>query len=179
VTGEGAGDRDPLLLATGKLGWQLVEQVGAQADAGREFFGGLGAVEQLDGPGEHLPYGAARVQRGVRILEHQLGGPAIVCMEPDLALVAGQARDGQAESGLTAARSAHQADHLAAPDGERHVPQDRPALVGLADMLDRDQRVGGRSRAARRVDPGQRRDQRLGVGMLGREQHVGGGPLLD
>jgi hypothetical protein len=100
-------------------------------------------------------------------------------MEPDLALVAGQARDGQAESGLTAARSAHQADHLAAPDGERHVPQDRPALVGLADMLDRDQRVGGRSRAARRVDPGQRRDQRLGVGMLGREQHVGGGPLLD
>jgi hypothetical protein len=152
VAGERAGDRDPLLLSAGQLARQLVQQVGVEADAGGEFLGGLGAVQQLDGPGEHLANGAAGVERGVRVLEDDLGGPPPLLRKSDFSGISGQAGDGEAEGGLAAAGSAHQADHLAPPDRERDIPQHRPPLVGLADMLERDQRLGGRSRTARHVD---------------------------
>ena len=169
LPGEGPGDGHPLLLPAGELVRQLVEQFLRHPGARREFLDRLGAAEQLDRSGEHLADGTARVERRVRALEddldarqHLRAAPALVRSETwklMRALVAGQPGQGQAKRRLAAAGLADEAEHLAAADRERDVPQRDRAVVALGQVRDCDQRLA-RYPADRRPGDGRRQPDR-------------------
>jgi hypothetical protein len=158
---QGPGDADPLPLPAGEL-------VRIPARPGRVQVHGLHQPGHLGqrGPvahalhdhrlGDDVPHPAARVQRGVRVLEHDLQVPAqcaefaralmqqVLAAECDLA--AGrldQPQDAPPGGGLAAAGLADQAQHLPGVQveghpghGVHHVPAaDRPAAVPDRELL--------------------------------------------
>src|SRR5438309_1663280 len=82
--GERAGDRDPLALAAGELVRVLGERVGGEAHLVEQLQAeraplGLAAADAVDLHRLHqdLAHREARIERGIRILEHDLDAPLV------------------------------------------------------------------------------------------------------
>ena len=178
--GERTGDPDALALAAREL----------VRIAGRHGRGEPHELQQLrhapgnlvrrkqavrhDGLGDDLGDGHARVERGVRVLEHELditaeGAPLARGERGDVTAVEGdgaargrdQSGDHAANRRLAATGLAHEPEHLAAADGERDVVDGAHVREGLTEHA----RLGY---------------ERLGE-VLDAQQHVvaGGGSVLD
>ena len=132
-----AGDGDALALAAGEFMGIAVEQLGPQADLlGKPHDAGLALgraqpVRHGQRLGDDAGHRHARIQRALRVLEHDLEAPAergqrLARGRPDIGAVEQhlarrrplQAHDGLAQRGLAAARFADDAQGLAAPDLE-------------------------------------------------------------
>jgi hypothetical protein len=161
------GDHRPLFLTAGQIGGVLVEELVRRRKADDlEHLGHTSArlVLVVDEPvdlqrmGDGLADRHRRVERRVRVLEHDLHAPPVLAQLPlaqlrDVPTFEDDAARGGAnepeqrapERGLTAPRLADQPEHLARPEVERHIV-DRPHGPRLAA----DQPVG--EAAADRVE---------------------------
>jgi hypothetical protein len=136
----GAGDADALALAAAELVRVAVEVVGVEADLVEQLLdegaslGAAGDAVHAEGLADDVGHGHARVERAVGVLEddlhvapHAAQGLALE-LEDGLAVEADLAGGGLEQpedrapgGGLAAAGLAHQAEGLAAVDGEGDV----------------------------------------------------------
>ena len=136
---ERPGDAQPLPLPTRELMREAVGVRGVEAHLRQQLLDAavmVPAVQAVDHErlGERRPHRLARIQRGVRVLEHELHATTqgtktrtlepgdVVVAEPDRAAVARlQPGDAASERGLAASRLADEAERLPALDRQAHV----------------------------------------------------------
>ena len=136
--GEAAGDADALLLAARELVWiaagvvaRQADQVEQAVDFRRDRRSPVCHAEPLHGTLQDDAHRLARIERGVGILEHDLGAAAEIPVGLGLDDATAEAQRpgarGQqpqqepAERRLAAARFAHESHNLAGSDAERHA----------------------------------------------------------